>query len=214
MKKSVRVEVETLDCRINPSVAVVGSNVVVTGTPANDVLRVQTLTGNLLRVTDNGVVTNVALPVGGHVIVNALEGHDNITILGLVPSELHGGDGNDTITGGSGVDVIWGDAGSDLMAGGAGHDVLQGGSGQDRLSGDSGNDLLVGGEAVGYAYGALLSVGNAWATGSVTDPLFVSSVVDTETDRLTGGTTADWFVANSFDTLTDYVSPPDAWDVV
>lgn len=205
---------ETLEPRDNPSVAIVGSDVVVTGTAGNDVLRVQALVSPNVRVTDNGVVTVLALPPGGHVVVDALGGHDNVTLLGAVPGELLGGDGNDTITGGSIGDVIRGGSGSDLLAGGAGHDAIEGGAGMDRLSGDSGNDTLIGGAVVGYDYAMLSSAATAWGTGGVTDPALVAATADTEVDRLTGGSTADWFVANAYDTLTDYVSPPDALDVV
>jgi hypothetical protein len=58
---------------------------------------------------------------------------------------ISGGDGNDTISGGDGDDVIDGAAGNDKLYGGAGNDVIYGSEGDDYLSGGGGLDRLVGG---------------------------------------------------------------------
>jgi Ca2+-binding RTX toxin-like protein len=91
----------------------------------------------------NGAVT---MPITGGVatILNTTliqvfgrRGNDQITIdqsIGLIPTQLFGEDGDDTLTGGQGNDVLFG---------GPGNDVLIGGRGNDLLFGDSGDDTFV-----------------------------------------------------------------------
>ncbi len=87
---------------------------------------------------------------GVHKIVgNAGAGDDVIDLSGLDASiavEIHGGDGNDTITGGAGADKLFGDAGNDTLNGGDGNDTLNGGGGDDTLNGNANDDQLFGGE--------------------------------------------------------------------
>jgi large repetitive protein len=59
--------------------------------------------------------------------------------------QVHGGDGNDSITGGTGDDHLKGFKGNDTLRGGHGDDTLDGGQGDDFLFGQNGNDLLLGG---------------------------------------------------------------------
>ena len=70
-----------------------------------------------------------------------------------VPSQAHGGEGDDTLRGGSaddrldgglGNDLLFGNAGNDRVFGGGGDDVLRGGAGDDDVVGSSGDDLLFG----------------------------------------------------------------------
>ena len=63
-------------------------------------------------------------------------GDDVIDLSGLLSSvstEIHGGDGNDTIKGGAGADTFFGDGGSDTLIGNGGADILDGGDGTDAL---------------------------------------------------------------------------------
>lgn len=90
------------------------------------------------------------------IIGDAGEGDDIITLADesvLVPAELSGGVGNDSITGGNnddtlsgndGDDTLLGFQGNDSLLGNADGDFLNGGEGDDLLSGDEGNDTLIG----------------------------------------------------------------------
>ncbi|HEX3356667.1 MAG TPA: calcium-binding protein [Tepidisphaeraceae bacterium] len=93
---------------------------------------------------------------GGHkVTIFAKGGDDKIVIQensdGVAPatSEVHGGDGKDTINvlfnGGSfGKNTLLGEGGNDSIHGGMGDDSLIGGPGNDQLFGGMGNDTLIG----------------------------------------------------------------------
>lgn len=195
-------ELEELEQRCTPSAAIVGGNLVVDGGSGNDNILV-TLGPDTTSVKIGGVEQGPfnTVDVTDHVIVNGYAGLDVIQVRGDLPSELHGGDGNDVLTGGTGKDVIFGDAGNDFIQGGVGDDVLVGGAGQDRITGDGGDDILIGGNTT-YDYTSLVAVAFA-------DPGLIASINDTESDRLTGSTGADWFVYSSADTLVDFSNPPD-----
>ena len=63
----------------------------------------------------------------------------------MVPLQVHGGGGNDTVTGGDEADIFWGQGGNDLLVGGGGNDSLYGMAGKDTLIGGDGDDYLSGG---------------------------------------------------------------------
>lgn len=197
---------EQLEERANPSsVTIVGNDIVVDGNAGDDAIYVNATNPAAVNVRINGVnLGNYALPAGGHIIVNGLDGRDNIQCVGSVSFEVHGGAGKDTITGGNGNDVIYGEAGEDNIQGGGGNDVLVGGAGVDFLSGGSGDDVLIGGSVgAAYDYAALRAVSDNWAASQAVDAALVATVVDTEQDRLTGGLTPDWFIKSNTDVLPD-----------
>jgi hypothetical protein len=146
-------------------------NLVIAGTTGNDLLRVNTSKPNAVTVTlGTTVLTNPtggkSFDVrGGRVIVYGGPGNDQVFVTGSLPTELHGGEGNDTLQGSSGADVIFGEHGDDLLRGMTGRDVLLGGLGRDVLRGGADQDILVGGP-VGDAFGynRLRSLADAWAT--------------------------------------------------
>jgi Ca2+-binding RTX toxin-like protein len=70
-------------------------------------------------------------------------GNDTLTG-GRVNDLLLGGEGNDRLTGGPGDDSILGGAGNDTVIAGIGNDFVRGGVGRDTLNGDGGNDVLCG----------------------------------------------------------------------
>lgn len=97
-----------------------------------------------------GVVVDLARGVaaGGHATGDVLIGiedligslHDDQLTASASGSEIHGLDGNDTITGsGTGYDAFWGGDGNDLLQGGGGNDDLNGGAGADTIDGGAGD---------------------------------------------------------------------------
>jgi Ca2+-binding RTX toxin-like protein len=72
---------------------------------------------------------------GDRLVVNALDGADNVDAsalpAGLIHLAIDGGDGNDTLIGSPGDDELFGGAGKDTLDGGAGTDTLDGGTGTD-----------------------------------------------------------------------------------
>lgn len=101
--------------------------------------------------------------ITGKVIVYAQGGNDIIVanILSL-PTELHGGDGDDVLVGGKGADWLDGGAGNDILLGGTesvdGADTLLGGLGNDMLYGHYGADHLDGGPGADLIVAGYLAV--------------------------------------------------------
>jgi hypothetical protein len=117
----------------------------VTGTNGNDVITVSTVASGpfiLTQVYENNVRTFNSPLLVSRVVVNALDGHDKVTINAALPAQLNGGKGNDSLTGGSRNDRLNGDAGDDVLSGSGGDDYLWGGAGSDRMYGGSGNDTI------------------------------------------------------------------------
>ena len=135
--------------------------------------------------------------------ISAGSGDDHVVNSTAIPSEIHGGNGNDTVQGGSGVDQIDGGWGADRLSGGSSGDVIEGGpnndtvyagSGDDQVVGESGNDKLSGGTGDDTIHGGS---GNDSLTGSYgNDLLYGESGHDTvnggsHDDDLYGGTGND-----------------------
>lgn len=73
---------------------------------------------------------------------------DKVLYDGALPTEQHGGDGNDSLHGGTGGDHLYGGDGNDTMTGGTGADHVYGGDGDDVLDEpqtDAGGNVLSGG---------------------------------------------------------------------
>jgi hypothetical protein len=73
---------------------------------------------------------------------------DTVLYDSAVPTEQHGGDGDDSLQGGSGADLLEGGDGDDTITGGLGPDTVYGGDGDDVLdepSADAGGNFLQGG---------------------------------------------------------------------
>jgi hypothetical protein len=195
-------------------------NLLVVGTDSADNIVVTSTDATHASVSVNGgAAVTYTFASGGHIIVYGLGGNDTITVNGNVNAEIHGGDGDDTLTGGAGDDVIWGDAGSDTLTGGAGNDVLVGGGGGgDCLVGSAGHDILISGELTGlwgntatggtkvYDYAMLRAIGDAWAAQWAADVDLSSAsddVTDPDVDQLTGSSGHDWFIISGGDKITD-----------
>ena len=135
------------------------------GTAGDDTIRViqQGKTGNY-EVTVNGQSKGVFAPTG-RIIIFGQAGNDSIDVPNsvLLPVEMYGGEGDDTMNGGGGDDLIVGDAGNDVLAGGQGRDILIGGSGVDQLSGNAGDDVLIGSATIQDAnFAALHAIQAEW----------------------------------------------------
>lgn len=193
---------EHLENRLVPATAAIDGmgNLVVTGEADRDSITVNSTNPAAVTVTVDGInLGTFDLSGGGRVIIYGLGDRDFIQTPGYLPTEVHGGDGNDTIYGGSGSDVVYGDAGDDYVSTGVGNDVLIGGDGRDYLLGGNGEDILVGDQftTMDRSYADLQAdLVNWMATHNTTslDALFAELSDDGDRDTLSGGTGADAFV--------------------
>ncbi len=102
----------------------------------------------------NNEIARTAAGDFDEVNIRGLGGHDLIDVAGLlVPADISGGSGNDTIQGGDGDDTIGGGRGTDDLRGGAGDDSILGGNGSDTLHGSHDNDDLNGEKGHDLVYG-------------------------------------------------------------
>ncbi len=131
------------------------SDTVINGTADNDIIRV-TLGNNPgeVNVRVNGVVIGTYLPTGT-IIVNGLEGNDDIEVAPgvLVPVWLFGGAGCDELRAGGGNDMLFGDDGDDRLFARLGDDALDGGAGNDELRAGTGSDVARGGDGCDELWG-------------------------------------------------------------
>jgi Ca2+-binding RTX toxin-like protein len=191
------------------------------GTSGDDTLILNSSSG-FLSVTLNGVLVSNSIPVSSISEVRAwvYEGNDVIDAQGLaVDTVLFGGIGHDTLTGGSAGDFIFGGDGDDTVTGGAGNDFLSGGTGSDRIVGSAGNDVLVAG-AIGPAYSLedVKTILADWVAGAVQTPddsdLDDSVLAESDYDKLTGSSGADWFIIGQNDVITDFKPQKNNGDLV
>jgi ELWxxDGT repeat protein len=167
-----------------------------------------------VQVNLNGSALGSFKPTG-RIIAFGQAGNDQIAVSSSItlPSELHGGAGDDLLVGGGGDNILVGGTGDDILIGSGKHNVLIGGLGSDLLIG-SGDDLMVAG-ATAYddnslALGAILA---EWE-----QPLSLASRVGNLTSGISaGGQTIALNAATiindlAVDILMDLGS--DAWSVV
>lgn len=124
----------------------------------------------LVALSDGSFIT-FGGPEGGPVTVSPRQlvigldgGHDGDVWVGdILPAEVNGHGGDDSLTGGLADDRLRGGLGDDRLAGGEGddflfghdgHDILNGGEGDDTLDGGSGRDTLVGADGADILTGA------------------------------------------------------------
>lgn len=81
--------------------------------------------------------------VTGNKIESVKFSNNTVINLNMVPSNITGTAGNDTLSGTSGDDTINGLAGNDILSGLGGDDFIDGGEGEDSMTGGSGNDTYV-----------------------------------------------------------------------
>lgn len=159
-------------------VFVSGNDLVVNGTSDVNLIEVRGSTGDLRILIDGFDHGTFARP-SGQLIVNALDGNDEIRLQPLVSvnSVLNGGAGNDLIRGGVGVDTIYGGSGNDMLFGRDGNDSIFGEAGNDGILGMNGNDTIDGGSGTNTLTGG---AGNDQITGGdQIDTIFGSAGNDT-----------------------------------
>ncbi len=86
------------------------------------------------------------LTLAGIVIAHGDAGND---VFMATNAEVHGGDGDDTMTGA----LAYGDGGNDTITGLSGDDILRGGAGLDIIAGGTGNDDIAGGDDADTIHG-------------------------------------------------------------
>ncbi|MFO0966953.1 MAG: PKD domain-containing protein [Gemmataceae bacterium] len=186
-----------------------GTELVIVGTQGDDVIQVNPGGGAPeIKVKLNG--TQQTFLGVTRIVIHALGGNDNVQVVGgiTLPTEIYGGDGNDTLRGGGGFNLIDGGAGDDVITGGVKNDVLIGGAGADTIDGGQGDDLVLGGLFLDGAsfqdrQTALRSAQSTWSTSSYEARsqalrLFLAGKVadDGVADTLHGGAGQDWFFAS------------------
>jgi Ca2+-binding RTX toxin-like protein len=115
--------------------------------------------GNLSSIEEiNG--GGAAFHILGSNIGDTLNFSAGPTLIGV--TDIHGGDGNDTITGTGNADKIYGDSGEDTLIGGGGNDVFIGGAGVDSHDGGSGYDTVSYAESADFALNLDTFSGSTW----------------------------------------------------
>jgi hypothetical protein len=126
--------------------AVIGDDLVVGGTSANDIIHFARVSNSSVKVFVNGQWLG-PFAVADRVIAYGGPGNDILSVGVLVNRDawLYGGDGNDLLNGGPGNDVLQGGDGVDLATGGFGRDLIVGGQGADLLFGNFDEDIIIAG---------------------------------------------------------------------
>lgn len=147
-------------------VFVASSDVMVEGTPGDDVIFLSTgAKASQVIATINGVSFGpYTLPSGGRAIVRGGAGNDQILATNArFPTSLFGGPGKDLLRGGKAADVLVGGDGDDYLESGAGRDILIGGQGADSAQGGADDDILIGGTtAYDQNWDALEEISLVW----------------------------------------------------
>ena len=146
-----------------------------------------------LSDTDGGTDTINAAAVTGDTTINlnagttsTVAGRTFTVAAGTVVENVHGGDGDDTLTGNAAANELTGGRGNDVLSGNNGNDMLNGDAGSDRLFGDDGDDVLNGNDGNDSLIGS--TGDDALNGGSGNDVLRGNAGFDT----LDGGDGHDW----------------------
>ena len=145
------VMIEHLESRRLLSTATsLGATVTIDGSRRNDQIIISRTTDGHYEVVDNSTHLTYRASRVKRFVINCRGGDDILSVDNsnggvAAAREVHGGDGNDTLSGGKGADDFFGDAGDDRLDGRQGDDDLHGGDDNDSLEGDIGDDSLDGG---------------------------------------------------------------------
>ncbi len=144
-----------------------GRELVINGSSKADRIYVRQRSGRLsvdgIRISIGAnTETSVLATAVSKIKINALGGDDIVQLFNVksaghqnivIPTEIRGGAGKDTIYGGASVDTIYGGTEDDRIDGGKGNDILYGEAGKDTLLGDIDHDKLYGGNDNDTLYG-------------------------------------------------------------
>ncbi len=146
---------ELLDGRSLLSVTLVNGLLTVVGTPGADQIYVGLSSPTQLRVENfewakaaDGFADDETFDLSEvtGILIRARGGDDGVRIDPkiMIPTEVRGWSGNDTIYGGGGKNTLLGGGGDDQITGGPGSNTIFGQAGNDVLTGGAGNDTIFG----------------------------------------------------------------------
>jgi len=118
------------------------SPVEIQGGVGNDTIFLSEGTGSKAWGGDNNDTITAA--GGASTVIYGDNGND-ILLANMLAIEIHGGEGNDTITGSPQADNLFGDGGADTINSGDGNDVVDAGAGNDTVDAGAGIDTILGG---------------------------------------------------------------------
>jgi hypothetical protein len=136
------------------SASLSGGTLLINGTSTIDTIQFSGSSKRLTVVGNGAAVAGSPFNGVSRIVVNGLDGDDRLDASAIsIPSNLVGGNGNDTLIGGAANDGLFGGAGRDQLIGGAGVDVFHGEDGDDTLTatdgvadsivdGGAGNDII------------------------------------------------------------------------
>jgi Ca2+-binding RTX toxin-like protein len=149
---------ESLEVREVPAIALVGTELRVTGSHLNDAVAIAygprgsgQIVASRTQISSEGQsVESQAFPLSSVTTIRVVLGNgDNQFINNTnVSSRVFGGTGFDVMTGGGADDELLGAGGNDLLKGGGGNDLIEGSGGNDVLEGGDGNDIINGGDGI------------------------------------------------------------------
>lgn len=119
--------IEFLESRRLLASSLVKGMLKVAGSDGNDTILVSRSIGTLyVDIPNLGISQAYAVADVRSIVVDALGGHDVVTLTALVtaPSTIRGGAGDDSLTGGNGNDAFDGGSGADIFNGRAGRDAV------------------------------------------------------------------------------------------
>lgn len=170
-RKRLALGVESLETRVVPAIALVGTDLSVTAGDFDDAVSISVVRGSRFSastITAERVETRFfhGEPVTttesetfnltdvARILVNLGNGTNSYLSSTFVPSVVFGGTGRDDIRGGTGADIFGGGLGDDELRGGGGNDTLVGGDGNDLIYGEAGNDSIAGNAGNDDIFGA------------------------------------------------------------
>jgi Ca2+-binding RTX toxin-like protein len=142
------IEVVNMTPPVLPTLELIGTELVVTGTRGNDSVVVSELDAGTIRVevrTGAGPAETYNLPRAAvsRVTFHGGDGDDQFRNTTRINVRAYGGAGNDVLVGGAGNDILGGGAGNDVLVGGAGADTLNGGAGADTIVTDKADRIIL-----------------------------------------------------------------------